>query len=834
MATGLGKTWLAAFDSSNPRFRRVLFIAHREEILNQALATFRRIRPESSIGLYSGAERTTDAEILFASIQTLSRREHLSRFARDAFDYVVVDEFHHASAATYRRLIEHFDPEFMLGLTATPERMDGGDLLALCGENLVYRCAVPRGIELGLLCPFEYFGVPDDVDYSNIPWRSSRFDEERLTEAVATQRRAQNVFEQWKARGGDRTVGFCVSQRHADFMRDWFSERGVPCASVHSGPTSDPRALSLEGLASGELNVLFAVDMFNEGVDVPAIDTVMMLRPTESPIVWLQQFGRGLRKHENKRLRVVDYIGNHRSFLLKVRTLFEVQGGGDRELRAALERAAAGEHELPPGCGVTYDLQALDILRALLRTNGGDALREYYEDFRARHGQRPNASEAFHDGYVPRSARSGYGSWFGLVAAMGDFDAAQAQAIGAAGEFLAGLEVTRMVRSFKMLLLQAMLNLDAFPGDGVPIDELTKEFARLAARSDRLRSDVGPVLSDSRALREMLLTNPIAAWTGVGAMQDQVWFEYRESVFRFIRTVPEESRAAFQTLVRELVDWRLAEYLSRTTDGANHQIDAEVGFPMRVSHNAGRPVMSLPDRDRAVPMPEGWQNVMIDGRPYEANFVKDGINLVRPQNGEENALPAILRGWFGPDAGLPGTDHQVVCQRVDGNWLLRPKGRRPDDTPELFRRYAREQIPRLFGEEFNPAIWNAGFVTVPSRQPKHVILLVTLDKGGMAREFQYGDHFLSPDEFQWQSQNRTRQDSAHGRLIRDHAALGARVHLFVRREKKRGATSAPFVYCGQVRFFDWEGDAPITVRWRLENELPERIAEELLRRPTGE
>ncbi|MFZ4760421.1 MAG: DEAD/DEAH box helicase family protein, partial [Burkholderiaceae bacterium] len=279
MATGLGKTWLAAFDLARPEFRRVLFIAHREEILNQALATFRRVRPDARLGLYAGAERTPDADILFASIQTLSRREHLDRFARDAFDYVVVDEFHHAAAATYRRLIDHFDPTFLLGLTATPERTDGGDLLALCGENLVYRCAVPRGIELGLLCPYAYFGVPDEVDYANIPWRSTRFDEVALTEAVATKRRADNVLDQWRKHRPERTLAFCVSQRHADFMREHFSAQDVTCAAVHAGPSSDGRALSLERLAAGELKVVFAVDMFNEGLDVPSIDAVMMLRP---------------------------------------------------------------------------------------------------------------------------------------------------------------------------------------------------------------------------------------------------------------------------------------------------------------------------------------------------------------------------------------------------------------------------------------------------------------------------------------------------------------------------------------------------------------------------
>ena len=300
LATGLGKTWLAAFDSASEVFQRVLFVAHREEILTQAMQTFRRIRPLARLGRYTGQEKAFDADILFASIQTLGRVQHLERFPPDHFDYVIVDEFHHAAARTYRQLIVHFTPRFLLGLTATPERMDGGDLLALCQENLVYRKDLVAGIASGLLCPFHYFGVPDDVDYSNIPWRSSRFDDEELTKAVATNQRAQNALEQFRARGGQRTLGFCCSQRHADFMADYFRQAGVRAVSVHAGATSAPRASALEALADGLIDIIFAVDMFNEGLDIPTIDTVLMLRPTESSIIWLQQFGRGLRQAEGK------------------------------------------------------------------------------------------------------------------------------------------------------------------------------------------------------------------------------------------------------------------------------------------------------------------------------------------------------------------------------------------------------------------------------------------------------------------------------------------------------------------------------------------------------
>ncbi|MEQ8836727.1 MAG: DEAD/DEAH box helicase family protein, partial [Lacipirellulaceae bacterium] len=170
MATGLGKTWLAAIDSMH--FRRVLFVAHREEILSQSAEAFRRFRPLSPFGRYDGKHKDTEGDVLFASVSTLSRQEHLAAFERDSFDYIVIDEFHHAAAQSYRRLIDYFQPHFLLGLTATPERTDREDLLALCNVHLVFYCDLFEGIERELLSPFHYFGVPDEVDYEQIPWRS--------------------------------------------------------------------------------------------------------------------------------------------------------------------------------------------------------------------------------------------------------------------------------------------------------------------------------------------------------------------------------------------------------------------------------------------------------------------------------------------------------------------------------------------------------------------------------------------------------------------------------------------------------------------------------------
>jgi len=817
LATGLGKTWLSAFDSNRPEFERILFVAHREEILDQAIKTFRRIRPGARLGRYTGTEKLPEADVLFASIQTLGRQHHLRQFDRGRFDYIVVDEFHHAAAATYRNLIGHFTPKFLLGLTATPERTDGGDLLALCQENLVYRCDLTRGIREDLLVPFHYFGVPDEVDYRNIPWRNNRFDEEELTRAVATQKRAQNSLEQYRLRGASRTLAFCCSRRHCEFMADFFRQNGLRAVAVHSGPHSAPRAASLEALEAGSLDIVFAVDMFNEGVDLPNVDTVMMLRPTESTILWMQQFGRGLRKAQGKsHLTVVDYIGNHRIFLNKPRILLGLQAG-DQSIDRALNLLLAGEFALPPGCEVTYDLQAVEILRSLLKQpSGSDALQAYYLDFRERHGQRPTATELFHEGYTPRSLRPSHGSWLLFVKSMGDLPKLQQEALAQFDDFLSALEITPMTKSFKMLTLLAMLNENALPGS-ISVEDLADSFARLARRSAVLRQDVGPAINERKDLIRLLETNPIEAWTGGRGTGSRAYFTYQDGRFSTRGSIDAALREPFQELVRELAEWRLAEYLSRP----ERKLANTIQFSCKVSHSGGRPILFLPDRGTHPHIPSGWTTVEADAQTYEANFVKVALNVMRAPGSETNLLPEILTRWFGEDAGRPGTNYHVIFEPVEDGYRMRPATERPaiPSSPEPWRSYMREDIPPLFGLPFSTAIWNAGFVSVG----QHIFLLVTLEKDDLQKDHRYEDKFLSAERFQWQSQNQTAQASKRGQMLRHHSERGIAVHLFVRRSKKTGSKSAPFYYCGPVTFEKWHGERPISIEWRLTTAVPERL-----------
>ena len=295
MATGLGKTWLAAFDVAEVNPTRTLFVAHRKEILTQARDIFAQVLPDKRSSLWVDGERDLSGDIVFASIAGLAGV--LPQLDPAAFDYVIVDEFHHADAPSYRRLLVRLRPQFLLGLTATPERADGADLLALCSDNLVHDVGLRTGIELGLLVPFRYRGIVDVADYTHIPWRSRRFDIDTLSASLATEARAQQVFDEWLGIGGPdrRAIGFCCSVAHAEFMAEFFTARGVEAVAVHGTTASSaPRTESLERLRSGDLSIIFTVDLFNEGVDIPEVDLVMFLRPTHSPVVFFQQLGRGL------------------------------------------------------------------------------------------------------------------------------------------------------------------------------------------------------------------------------------------------------------------------------------------------------------------------------------------------------------------------------------------------------------------------------------------------------------------------------------------------------------------------------------------------------------
>lgn len=365
-ATGTGKTVIAAFDFKRIRKEKpnakVLFVAHREEILRQSRFTFRNVLRDQNFGeLLTGREKPQSLEHLFCSIQSLNSNSLCQKLPSDYYDYIVVDEFHHAAANSYQALLEHFEPKYLLALTATPERHDGLDVLKYFDYRIAAEIRLPDAINRKLLSPFQYFGLSDSVDLRSVTWRNGGYDKTQLSNIFTGDHvRASLVLQKMHEILLDvtlcRALCFCVSQEHAMFMNDFFNQHGVRSA-VLTASSPDEERRSVQGrLVKREINVICVVDLYNEGVDIREIDTVLFLRPTESLTVFLQQLGRGLRLHEDKEcLTVLDFVGNaHRNFNFEYRFRAMLGPSG----KNVVDEIEQGFPHLPAGCQIVLEREA--------------------------------------------------------------------------------------------------------------------------------------------------------------------------------------------------------------------------------------------------------------------------------------------------------------------------------------------------------------------------------------------------------------------------------------------------------------------------------------------
>ncbi|HZJ87075.1 MAG TPA: DEAD/DEAH box helicase family protein, partial [Erysipelothrix sp.] len=389
-ATGIGKTYLAAFDSRE--YQRILFVAHREEILKQAEKSFKNVRPMSERGFFIGNQKDTTKDIIFASVQSLGKNDSLKLFQPDYFDYIIVDEFHHAVAQNYQNIINYFQPRFLLGLTATPERLDSKDVLAICDYNLVYEAPLKKAINQGWLVPFRYYAIFDEtVNYETIDYRNGKYQTTQLEEALSIHKRADLIFSHYKKYRSTRAMGFCMSKHHAEFMADYFVNHGVSACAVYSGDEgvhNTAREKALSKLVKGEINVIFSVDMFNEGLDIASLDMVMMLRPTESPTIFLQQLGRGLRLYKDKHyLNVLDFIGNYKKANFSP---YLMTGASKSQFKKASD-VIKEDALLPEDCIMDFDFRLIDLFEKMDRSSIKieKLLVEEYERIKAELGHRP-------------------------------------------------------------------------------------------------------------------------------------------------------------------------------------------------------------------------------------------------------------------------------------------------------------------------------------------------------------------------------------------------------------------------------------------------------------
>lgn len=466
-ATGVGKTYLAAFDSKS--YERVLFVAHREEILKQAAVSFRNVRNSEDYGFFTGEEKSTDKSVIFASVATLGRSEYLSEkyFAPDYFQYLVIDEFHHAVNEQYQRIVKYFKPQFLLGLTATPERMDGRNIYELCDYNVPYEISLKDAINKGMLVPFHYYGIYDDTDYSGLHLIRGRYDEKELNETyIGNIHRHDLIYKYYCKYGSKKALGFCCSRAHAEEMAKEFCERGIPSVAVYSnanGTYSEERGKAIKKLKSGEIRVIFSVDMFNEGVDITSVDMVMFLRPTESPIVFLQQLGRGLRRSKGKEyLNVLDFIGNYEKagrvrFLLTGRTLEknEYYNPADRSV-------------FPDDCLIDFVMKLIDLFSEMDKKHlkVRDQIRNEYYRVKEFLGRIPSRMDLFtymdddiYRAAITHSKDNPFKRYLDFRKELGELTEEENLLYSGIGrEFINLIENTNMSKVYKMPVLMAFYN----------------------------------------------------------------------------------------------------------------------------------------------------------------------------------------------------------------------------------------------------------------------------------------------------------------------------------------------------------------------------------------
>ncbi|WP_082195236.1 DEAD/DEAH box helicase [Bacillus andreraoultii] len=386
-ATGTGKTYMSAFDVKNFKPKKLLFIVHREEILKKAKETFEFLLPNENItfGLLTGNAKDKQADYIFSTIQSLTRS--YKDFQRDEFEYIIFDEAHHATSPSYQTIMNYFTPEFTLGMTATPERSDNMNVFDLFDNNVAIEVRLHEALEDDLVIPFHYFGITDiegidlsDVDIDNIA---------EVTKRLKVNERVDFIIEKMNFYNHDgekrKCLGFCASVDHAQFMANEFNKHGYKSVCLHGGHSVDERAFYINRLENedDELQVIFSVDIFNEGVDIPSINTVLMLRPTNSPIVFIQQLGRGLRKHGGKTfLTVLDFIGNHSKVFLIALALNGSRYYDKESLKVAV---ATGFANIPGATHIQMDeISKERILEQIDRENFNSLkyLREEYLEFK--------------------------------------------------------------------------------------------------------------------------------------------------------------------------------------------------------------------------------------------------------------------------------------------------------------------------------------------------------------------------------------------------------------------------------------------------------------------
>ena len=478
-ATGLGKTHLAAFDFKQSHLDNILFVVHRENILREAQKTFSWVLSKNEFGIVltgnTGSENRERAyrsrSNVFATVQTLSRPNVLKLFSHHHFDYIVFDEFHHSEASSCQRILDWFRPQFFLGLTATPERMDGRDVLRFCDYDVAYEARLFDAIDSRWLVPFQYYAIYDGTDYSQIRWTGMGYDEGQLEEQLSCDTRAEliacNLQKYLPAKGKVKALAFCSSKGHARYMSEQLCQRGFNSACLLGENSIEDRELAMRALQDEDdaLQVICSVDIFSEGIDIPSVSHVLMLRPTQSFTVFLQQLGRGLRKVPGKEFLVVlDFIGNFRNSYVAPLVL-----RGFTTPEEYRRNGRPSEFQLPSECTVDADIEVQrvwdeDIKRVLTPKTIRERLADVYGELRKTLEHSPRIMDFFAnpDACDPHQFVKTFGNWLRTKEAMDDLADNEKVLLGTPGEiFLQHIEKELSSnKSYKMVVLLVLLKTD--------------------------------------------------------------------------------------------------------------------------------------------------------------------------------------------------------------------------------------------------------------------------------------------------------------------------------------------------------------------------------------
>ena len=568
MATGLGKTYLAAFFAQ--RFKRVLFIAHREEILHQAKKSFQHVMPDKIGAIYNGKIKE-EGDTLFASIFTLSMKKHLAKFSPDEFDLIIIDEFHHASAKSYQNVLQYFQPDFLMGITATPERTDGNDVFAICDGNVAYEMNFIQAIQRGWLSPFHYYGVYDNIDYSKISWLGNRYDEEELIREQLQYDTAQNILKNWKKHKQTRTIGFCSSIRQADFLTNYFIDHGIQAISLNSKTKDISRAEAINKLETKQVDIIFTVDLFNEGVDIPSVDTLLFVRPTESLVVFTQQIGRGLRLHEGKpHCTIIDLIGNYKNADVKMQ-LFDVSKGKD-------SRRSAIQPVVPDSCTINMETEAIQLLEELLkkRSPRKERVKLEYQRVKEELGRRPSYWEMHLHGTVnSKEFKQIWKSYAGFLASIEELTDKEFEVYGKYRAWLEEVEQTSMTKSYKMVLLKYMLSrgVNNWMKPIKPEDSAQFFHGFLMEKPYRRQIDFSSKNTkalweyDEEKVARLIATMPMEKWSG--SSKGLVMFE--RNVFSLAFDVEPEDAEMLHRMTEDVCEYRLRSYFEKKGKSVNQK-----------------------------------------------------------------------------------------------------------------------------------------------------------------------------------------------------------------------------------------------------------------------